>query len=437
MSIGYVTLTMLGALTGMMIMGLPLAFVTMTIAIVMTWLVLGVDGLPLVTTRIFTFVTEYALVAVPMFVLMAGIMERSGVARDMYNAMKVWAGRLRGGVGIQTMVVAVFLAAITGIVGGETVMLGMVALPQLLRLGYDKKLASGAIASGGALGTMIPPSIVLIMYGLTAGVSVGDLFVATTVPGLLLSGLYMAYIAIVCHRRPELGPALPPEEVLPLKEKIRHLKKVVAPALIAFWVLGSIYAGIASVTEAAGVGCVASMLVAFKRGVLSRKMLMEVLMQTMETCGKLFWLSFGATALIGTYNIMGGSRYLTDLITGLPLPPIGIILIMMVILIILGLFMDWIGILLLTMPIFIPIILKLGYDPIWFGVLFCMNMQISFISPPFGPACFYLNSVAPPEVSLTDIFRGVIPFICLQIVALLLVLFNPQIALWFLQFIRG
>ena len=430
MAVQYVTLAILGAMVALMSLGIPLAFVTMAIAIVTTLAVIGPDGISLIAARMYSFVMEPSLLAVPMFVLMAAFMERSGVAKDLFNAMYVWSGRVKGGVAIQTMFVAVLLAAITGIVGGETVMLGLVALPQLLRLQYNKQLAVGTIAAGGALGTMIPPSIVLIMYGVTAGVSTGDLFKATLLPGLLMSGLYMLYIYILCKLKPEMGPALPESEILSFSEKLKTLKNLVGPGLIALWVLGSIYGGICSVTEAAAMGCIATFFILVKRRMLTSENLKSALLETLQTCGKLFWLSLGATALIGIFNIMGGSRYLSGLMEGISYSPIVIVIIMMTILAVLGMFMDWIGILILTMPIFIPIVKSLGLDPVWFGVLFCMNMQISFISPPFGPACFYLKSVAPKEVSLMDIFKGVIPFIILQIIALALVMAFPQIALW-------
>ncbi|NQZ92448.1 MAG: TRAP transporter large permease subunit [Moritella sp.] len=430
MSVQYATLAILGSMVGLMALGIPLAFVTLSIAIVATLLVLGPDGISLIAARMYTFVMEPALIAVPMFVLMASFMDKSGVAKDLFNAMYVWSGRLRGGVAIQTMFVAVLLAAITGIVGGETVMLGLVALPQLLRLKYNKHLAVGTIAAGGALGTMIPPSIVLIMYGVTAGVSTGDLFKATLMPGLLLATLYMVYIYVLCKLNPEMGPALPEEEILSFNEKLSSLKGLLAPAMIALWVLGSIYGGICSVSEAAAMGCIATLFMIIKRGLLTKESLQESLQETLRTCGKLFWLSLGATALIGIFNIMGGSRYLSELMEQLPFSPIVVVIIMMVIMAVLGMFMDWIGILILTMPIFIPIIKTMGFDPVWFGVLFCMNMQISFISPPFGPACFYLKSVAPDSVSLMDIFKGVLPFIALQAIAVALVISFPQIALW-------
>jgi tripartite ATP-independent transporter DctM subunit len=431
LGIGWATLVILAVMIGLMLTGMPLAWVLLTIACGCTVLWIGPAGLPLVGSRVFGFVQEYVFVAVPLFVLMACIMERSGVAKDLYNAMYIFSGNLPGGVAMQTVVVAMIMAAMTGIIGGEIVLLGLIALPQMLRLGYDKKLAIGTICAGGSLGTMIPPSVVLIVYGLTASVSIGDLFKAAFLPGVLMGCLYIGYILIRCRMNPELGPPAPAEERnIPTAQKLVMLKGLILPMLIIFWVLGSIYFGIAAVTEAAGVGVVGAIVSAAIRGELNWKMMRESIVQTMETVGILIWLTFGAFAFIGIYNIMGGTNFIRQLITGLPVPPIVIILFMMAILLVLGCLIDWIGICLLTMPIFVPIIKDLGYDPIWFGILFCMNMQVSYLSPPFGPACFYLKGVAPPDITLQQIFSSVWPFIGLQITALLLVLFIPDIAMF-------
>jgi tripartite ATP-independent transporter DctM subunit len=366
------------------------------------------------------------------------VLERSGVARDLFRAMHVWAGGLKGGLAVQTMLVAVLMAAMTGIIGGEIVLLGLVALPQMLRLNYDRNLAIGTICAGGSLGTMIPPSIVLIFYGLTANVSIGDLFLATVMPGLLLAGLYIGYILVMCTLKPELGPPAPLEERnMPLREKLAMLKGVILPVFVAAMVLGTIYTGVASVSEAAGMGVVGVLISAALRGELTWGLLRASLLQTMATCGVLLWLTFGATALIGVYNLMGGAAFVKAMVTGLPFEPIVIVLIMMGILVVLGMFMDWIGILLLTMPIFVPIVTAFGYSPIWFGILFCMNMQVSYLTPPFGPAAFYLKGVAPPEITLNQIFNALWPFIGLQLLGLLLVVFFPEIALWLPSFVYG
>ena len=431
MGIETITLLVVGVMILLMIAGVPLAWITMVLAVGCTLGWLGPAGLPLVASRVYGFVNEYVFVAVPLFVLMACVLERSGVAKDLYDAMRLFAGRLPGGVAVQTTLVAMVMAAMTGIIGGEIVLLGLIALPQMLRLGYDRSLAIGIICAGGSLGTMIPPSVVLIVYGLTAGVSIGDLFLAAVVPGVILGLIYIAYVVTRCVLDPSLAPPAPPEELaIPVREKLRLLKGLALPIMIIAWVLGSIYGGIASITESAGVGAVGAIASAALRGELNIAMLREAVLRTMVTVGVLLWLTLGANAFIGIYNIMGGTGYLRNLIAGLPLPPLGIVLVMMGILLVLGCIIDWIGICLLTMPIFVPVIKGLGYDPVWFGVLFCMNMQVSYLSPPFGPAAFYLKSVAPPDVTLQQIFRGVLPFIGLQLIGLGLVLFFPQVAMF-------
>jgi tripartite ATP-independent transporter DctM subunit len=430
-SIELITILMVGLLLALLLIGMPLALALGFVAVAFAYMFFGWNALQLISSRIYGFVNVYVLLAVPMFLLMASIMDRSGVARDLYDAMSVWAGGMPGGIAVMTLIAAVFMAATTGIIGGEIILLGLVALPQMLRLGYQKNLAIGTICAGGSLGTMIPPSIVLIFYGLTANVSIGELFVAVIMPGLLLAGLYLVYILVRCALRPELAPPLPFEERnIPLTDKLRLLKGLILPMGIAFGVLGSIYAGVAAVTEAAAVGVAGTILAAWVRGELSWALLRDCCHQTMATCGLLLWLTFGATALIGVYNLLGGIRFIHDAMTDLPFAPIVVVLIMMAVLIVLGLFMDWVGILLLTMPIFVPIIQNLGYDPIWFGILFCINMQISYLSPPFGPAAFYLKSVAPPEIALQDIYRALWPFMLMQAFAVLLVMTFPQIALW-------
>jgi tripartite ATP-independent transporter DctM subunit len=431
LDIGTISLLIVVVMIALMLTGMPLAWVTMLLAVGCTLFWLGPAGLPLVASRVYGFVSEYVFVAVPLFVLMACILEGSGVARDLYRAMHVFAGGLPGGLAVQTTLVAVVMAAMTGIIGGEIVLLGLIALPQMLDRGYDPKLAIGTICAGGSLGTMIPPSVVLILYGLTANVSIGDLFLAGVTPGLLLGCLYVGYVVLRCSLNPALGPPAPlADREMPLAEKLALLKGLILPFMIIVWVLGSIYGGIASVTESAGIGACGAIASAWLRRELTWALMQRALLQTMTTVGVLLWLAFGANALIGIYNIMGGTGYVRGLITGLPLEPLGIIIVMMLILVVLGMFMDWIGILLLTMPIFVPVATELGFDPVWFGILFCMNMQASYLTPPFGPAAFYLKSVAPPQITMQLIFRGVLPFVVLQLIGLLLILFFPQIALW-------
>lgn len=420
------TLVMFGMLVLLLLTGMPLAFVTLLVALIFALGWFGPMSIPLITSRVYSFVMNFVFVSVPMFVLMAAILDRSGIARDLFDAMKLFAGRIRGGVAIQTVFVSVILAAMSGIIGGEIVLLGLLALPQMLRLGYDRNLAIGVVCAGGSLGTMIPPSIVLIIYGLTANVSIGELFTAAFLPGFMLAMFYCAYILITAYVRPSAVPATDPTPV-PREEKIRLLKGLALPLLVVAAVLGSIYGGIASVTEASAVGVGGVLLSTVIRGEFSYALLRDAALQTLATVGMIVWIGIGATAIVGVYNLMGGVKFVSDMITGISDNPTIILLVMMAILFFLGAFLDWVGIALLTMPIFVPIIVKLGMDPVWFGVLFCMNMQVSFLSPPFGPAAFYLKSVAPPDISLGIIFRSLLPFIALQILAVSLLIAFPGI----------
>ncbi|SFH93771.1 TRAP transporter large permease [Albimonas pacifica] len=420
------TIAMFAMMMLLLLAGIPLAFVTLLVALVFALGWFGPMAVPLITSRVYSFVSSFVFVSVPMFVLMAAILDRSGIARDLFDAMKLVGGRLRGGVAIQTLVVAVILAAMSGIIGGEIVLLGLLALPQMLRLGYDKHLAIGVVCAGGALGTMVPPSIVLILYGLTANVSIGDLFTSSFLPGLMLAGFYVIYVLVRAYLNPAVAPIME-EQSVPRAEKLRLLKGLILPILVVACVLGSIYGGVASVTEASAVGVMGVLLSTVIRGEFTLGLLQGAAMQTLRTVGMIVWIGIGASALVGVFNLMGGIKFVTELITGISDDRLYILLFMMLILFVLGMFLDWTGIALLTMPIFVPIITGLGYDPVWFGVLFCMNMQVSFLSPPFGPAAFYLKSVAPPEISLGMIFKALLPFIAMQILAVAVLIAFPGI----------
>ncbi len=436
MSIELISLVLLVGVFGLMAIGVPLSFAAGALAMILAYLSFGWPVLALAHSTIFGISTEYVLLSVPMFILMACIIERSTLARDLYDAFNSLLGRMRGGVGVITLVISVLLAAMSGIIGGEIVLLGLVALPQMLRLNYDPKLAIGIVCAGGSLGTMIPPSIVLIVFGLTAEVSVHKLFLASFIPGFLLAFIYLAYILVRCHLDPKAAPLAPPEDIPPFRA--RQFVRGVVPtfALIAI-VFTCIYGGITSITEAAAIAVAATIAIVALRGELNFTMFRAALNQTLRACGIILWVTFGAAVLISVYNLSGGQRFVTEFITGLEIAPIVTILLMMLVLLFLGLFMDWIGILLLTMPIFVPIVAALGYDPVWFGVVFSITMQVAFLSPPFGPAAFYLKSVAPREISLQLIFASLWPFMLLQLFMLALLLAFPQIALWLPNALSG
>ena len=454
MDIGTLSLILLLGMLVLLAIGMPLGFASGFLAVAVLMMKFGPDllfrsfgtgPLNILAQRIYGLTTDYVIISVPLFIFMASLLERSGIANDMYNSLNIWLSRTRGGIAIVTAIMAIIMAAMSGIIGGEVVLLGLIALPNMLRLGYNQNLAIGTICASGSLGTMIPPSIVLIIYGLVTETSIHALFKAAFLPGFILAGLYIIYIMVRTRLHPEQAPL--PEgggDVL-FSDKIKALPGLIPPLLVVFVVLGSIYGGITGITEAAGMGTVAVLLLIVLRREMSLVLLREALMRTFKSTGTILWVTFGATALAGAYSIAGGPNYVANLIVGWELPTMSIILAMMLIFLFLGAFMDWVGIVLLVMPVFLPIVLRLpveqlGWlgtlDPVhvavWFGILFCVNMQVSFLSPPFGPAAFYLKSVAPPHISLPDIFRGFLPFIGIQLVVLALLLLLPELTTVFL-----
>jgi tripartite ATP-independent transporter DctM subunit len=431
LSIELISLLMAGSFVGLLVIGLPLAFAAGAIAVIFGIALYGAPGLTLVVSRIFTLLGNNVLVSVPLFVFMACLLERSGIAEDIFAAVTAWAGRVPGGLAVAVIITSTLMAAMVGVLGAEVVTIGIVALPAMLARGYKKSLALGCICAGGGLSTLIPPSVVFILYGLTAGVSIGQLYIAGIVPGLLLAALYIGYIVVRAKLDPDSAPRdLSTEASLPLAAKLALLRNLFLPSLVVLAVLGSLYLGWATPTEAGGVGVAGAALAALAKGRLDRAAVRQAITETTRTTAMLYWLFFGSSALIGVYTLAGGTSMIQSMLVAFPLGPIGVLLLIQAIWIVLGCFIDWIGILLLTAPIFVPVAVKLGFDPIWLGVLFCMNMQISYISPPFGPAAFYLKGVAPAGITLADIFQSIWPYIGLQLVALGLVIAFPQIALW-------
>ena len=448
MDLGTVSIIMVLLLIALMMTGMPLGIVTLIVSVIMAIAFFGPRGLFLVSSNAVGLLEHYSLVAVPFFVLMASLLERAGIAEDLFDAMSIFAGRLRGGVAVQTTVVAVILAAMSGVMGGEIVMLGLVALPQMFRLGYDRKLSIGLICAAGALATLIPPSIIMIVYGLSAEVGIGDLFMAGAVPGLMLAVFYATYVLVRVNLNPALAPTAAEVAAATGQEQKLSRERLTAVFLCILLigaVMGSIYGGVASVTEAAAVGCIGALFVAAVRNQFNWNVVTAALLGSMSTVGTIIWLVLGAVSFVGIFNLVGGGDFMRSLFLDLGLPALGTVLVMMLILMVLGTFMEWIAIVFITVPVFAPVVMELAPDlgltpdqaKVWFGILFVMNIQIYFLSPPFGPACFWLKSVAPKDVTLQEIFLAVLPFIVLQIIGLMLVLTNPQIALWLPELLNG
>jgi tripartite ATP-independent transporter DctM subunit len=424
-----VTLLIVIMMVTLMVTGLPLAFVTAFTATVVSVVLFGPNGPYMVVSRIYTLMNNYALISVPLFVLMGCILERSGIVEGMFRAIHQMTSWIPGGLAVATIFAATVMAAMVGVIGAEIVTLGLVCLPAMLRRGYDPRLVCGVVCAGGSLGTMIPPSILLIVYGLIAQVSIGKLFMASVLPGLMLAVFYTVYVVILCSLKPEMAP--PPTEARPDRsQRIRDMIELLPPIVLIAFIMTAFYAGIATPTEVGALGVLGALVILALRGQFRFETLSHAVIQTGRTVAMVTWIFFGASALVGVYALAGGTEFIKVELLALDFGPFGTLLLMIAILLILGCFVDWIAIALLTMPIFVPIVRALDYDPIWFGVLFALSMQISYLSPPFGPAAFYLKGVAPPGITLGTIFSGVWPFILLQLIALAMVLLFPQIALY-------
>lgn len=414
--------------------GMPVASVLAGLGLftgLATW---GMRSVPILVSAIFGTMTSDVLIALPLFVFMGCMMEASGVADRLFMNLRVLLGSMRGGLGIVAILLATVLAATTGIIGASIVMMAALALPSMLKAEYDKPLAAGIICAGGSLGILIPPSNMLIIYALSAGVSVVSLFAAAVIPGLLLAALYVAYVAIRCHLRPELGPPLPPEErgkIRLLPFVVDLLTSLVPPVLLIVAVLGTIFLGVAAPVEASAAGAFGATLLAAMNRRVSVGVLKKAAQHTLQISSTILWLVVGANMFTSIFLVLGGGRVVHDAMMSVAGGNAWVVLaIMMVLLFVLGKLICWVGILLITVPIFTPIAASLGFDPIWFALLVCVNLQMSLLTPPFAYSIFYLKQAAPPEVTLFDMYKGVWPFIALQAVGLLLIVIFPDLVLW-------
>jgi tripartite ATP-independent transporter DctM subunit len=441
--IAWLTVLLFGSLGVLLALGLPMAFCTGSLATIFLFVFGSPAILNMMPSRIFPFMTDYQLSAVPLFIFMAAMLEKAGIIEELFDAVYKWLGSVKGGLAAATVLACTALAAMVGVVGATEVTMGMIALPAMLKRGYDEKLACGALLSGGTLGILIPPSVMAIVYAVVAQQSLGELLVGSIFPGLLLSGLYVSYILVRCYINPKLGPALPPEERVSGREKLRLLKNTIAPILLIILVLGIIFVGIATPVEAAGIGTFGALFVSAMHRRLNWLAIQEAAIATLKATAMVMWIFFGATMFVGFFIVKGGQTFVANSILGTGLPPYGILMLMMVILFVLGMFLDWVGILLLTVPIFLPIMKSLpwaglfgipGVKPddvaLWYGVIFMVNMQMAFLSPPFGYSLFYLKSVAPPQITMATIFKAAVNFMVLQWIGVGLCILFPQIVLW-------
>ncbi|MBN1365524.1 MAG: TRAP transporter large permease subunit [Syntrophaceae bacterium] len=413
-------------------LGHPLGYILGGVATIFGLIGWGPQVFHMFANKFFAMQVNYLLIALPLFIFMGNMLGRSGVAEKLYGALHVWMGPVRGGLALATVIICTIFAAATGIIGASVTAMGLLALPEMLKRKYDVRLSCGTVMAGSTLGILIPPSIMLVIYGAMAQLSVGKLFMACVFPGLLLSGLYCAYIMIRCFFRPELGPPMSVEErQIPMKKKLLMLFTSIAPPMfLILAVLGTIFTGVATPSEASALGAIGSIIIAAANRQLTWEVMKDTVFTTAKTIGMISVIAAGASCFTSVFLGLGGGAVVEGLLLGLPGGKYAALAVIMLILFALGTLLDWFGILLLCIPIFSPVIQSLGFDPIWFAAIVAINLQMSFLSPPYGVALFYLKSVAPEEITMAEIIKSIFPFIGLMILGLIICLVFPQVILW-------
>ncbi|MFN3276888.1 MAG: TRAP transporter large permease subunit [Paracoccus hibiscisoli] len=428
-----IALIMSGLLLLGLFMGHPLAFVLGGTAVLGALIAGKPMVLGIVINRIFGDVLDnYVLIAIPLFVLMARFLSDSGVTDRMFEALRHLMSRVTGGLGLAVVFISILLAATTGIIGASITVMGMMALRPMLQYGYDKRLATGLIGASGCLGILIPPSIMLILMASYApGLSVGQLFAGAMVPGLLLGVMYALYVVFIAWLKPDWAPKIAEADQISRGAMWKMLIiEAVPPLILILGILGSLLAGIATATEASAIGAVLALLIVIMRGRFQWRTFYSALLETGRTSAMILFIVVGATAFTGVFNITGGLRASQDLIRGLADDPYTLIAVMLLVVFILGMFLDWTGIVLLSFPIFLPLVSEMGVDPLWFVILMAVVLQTSFLSPPFGYALFYMRAIAPPEVSISDIIVGVLPFIVMILMMCAAMILFPALVTW-------
>lgn len=417
----------------MLLIGFPVAFTLGGVSLIFGYFAFGIDLFNLLPLRIWGTMTNYVMLAVPLFVFMGVMLEKSGLAEELLETMALLFGKLRGGLAISVVVVGALLAAATGIVGATVVTMGLLSLPTMIKRGYKTELATGTICAAGTLGQIIPPSIVLVLLGSILNVSIGDMFMGAVIPGLALVVLYLIYLTIIAIIKPQNAPAMPAEELAAFRSKgmyLRIFRAFLLPFFLIVAVLGSIFAGIASPTEAAAVGALGATLLTVLQKKFNYTTLMAVMKETLTLTCMVFILLVGATAFGLVFRGLGGDTYIVELIEGSHLTPNMFLVIVMAIVFVAGFFIDFIEITFIIVPVVAPIFQSMGMDLLWVGILFAMNLQTSFLTPPFGFSLFYLKGVAPTNVTTGHIYRGIIPFIIIQLIALAVVVIFPDTVYW-------
>jgi len=432
MSYGFVALMFSALLVGLA-SGHPLAFVLGGLGVIFGLYGWGPECMIIFVNAIFGVMNNYTLVAIPLFVLMANFLTASNVTEGLFESVRYLLGRLRGGLGLAVIMVATVFAACTGVVGASVITMGLLSIGPLLSYGYDRRLTAGLVCAGGSLGILIPPSIMLVVMAATAQISVGKLFLSCFTPGLLLAAGYSAYTLILCLRHPERGPAMSPEELcrVPLRQRvIGSLVNLAPPGVLILGVLGSIYTGTATATEAAGLGAFIALLMSFAYRRFSWEMLRSAVYDAAKTTGMCLAIMVGASAFTAMFLGLGGDEAVKSLIAALSLGKWGVFTLLMAIVFILGCFLDWLGILMIVLPVFMPLLREMGFDMVWLMMITAVMLQTCFLTPPFGYALFYIKGVAPEEMTLQEIYAGVVPFVIIIVLVVIILAIFPGLAMW-------
>ena len=427
--IEYIPLILFALIFILILFGYPVALVLGGISVISGLLFFDIDFFYLVSLRIFGIMNNFVLLAVPLFIFMGMTLERSGIAEKLLETMAILFGKIKGGLAYSVIIVGGMLAASTGIVGATVVTMGLISLPTMIKRGYNTKLATGVIASSGTLGQIIPPSVVLVLLGSVLNISVGDLFTSALLPGLTLVILYLIYVLIISIIYPEYAPSMPNKLIKKFKNEtgtVEIIKAFILPFVLIFAVLGSIFAGIASPTEAAGIGALGALILSYFQANMNLKKLKIIMKETTSLTSIVFMILIGATSFSLVFRGLEGDKILIDIITQANLTPELFIILILFIVFIAGFFIDFIEIIFIIVPVIAPILIALNIDLIWIGILLAINLQTSFLTPPFGFSLFYLKSVAPKEIRTKDIYYGIIPFVIIQLLFLIFLFYNPD-----------
>lgn len=432
----WLTILLFGSLIFLLLAGLPLVFAIGGVATLFIILLWGPHALPILANRTYMAMDMFLLVAVPMFIFMGALLQRCGIAEDLYELMYHWLGGLRGGLAAGTVLICTMFAAMVGISGAATTSMGLIALPSMLKRGYSKDIAIGCISAGGSLGILIPPSVLMIILAMTSRLSVGELFIAGILPGLLLSSLFIAYILIRSYIQKDLAPSVPPEQRLSRRERVKLLSGLALPILLIFAVMGSMFFGLATPSEASAIGALGAIASALIKRTFTWDNLTAALFITLRLSAMVIWIVFAASIFTALYAVTGASALVGDLIRSVG-DPWMVIIVIQLILFVLGMFFDPTGIVLLTAPIFFPLVVSLGFDPLWFAIIFVINMELAYLTPPFGFNLFYMKAVVPPGISMWDIYKSSLPFVGLMILGLIICMIFPGIITWLPSLMRS